>query len=132
MINFLFLLTLAYGSELDLSYTHVKQGEVVPFSGRLLTDDAMIKVITAYESEIKQLTVTHEFDLANSVLGLNYDHNMAMTRCDLTSKSYEDLIIIRDEQIRKHERKEWVQRFSFYGGFALGVLSTVGIINSLN
>ena len=57
---------------------------------------------------------------------------MELTRCKLENESNKELIAIRDKQIKKYIRKQKIQRFSFYGGIVLGVLSTVGVVKALN
>ena len=45
---------------------------------------------------------------------------------------YQQMILLRDEEIAIQARKDWIQRLAFFGGFALGTATTVGIVYSVN
>jgi len=132
MLGFLMFLSLSHASDLDLTYTDVKQGEEVPFDGKLFTDDAVIEIITHYEKQLMLSESDCENKLAEQKIDIEYKFNMELTRCKLENESNKELIAIRDKQIKKYIRKQKIQRFSFYGGIVLGVLSTVGVVKALN
>ena len=129
-IVFLLLASLAHAAA--TTYTHVKKGQSVPFDGVLMTNDALVQMIATQESEVKtcELNAQTEISLQRNDLNLKYD--LYEARCEAEKKMYEELLVIRDEQLKKDKVKDFIQRTAFFGGFALGSAVTVGIVYSLN
>lgn len=127
---FLLLANLAYAA--DTSYTHVKKGQSVPFDGVLMTNDALVQMIATQESEVKtcELNSQTQMSLQRNELNLKYD--LYEAKCEAENKMNEELIALRDEQLKKDRIKDFIQRTAFFGGFALGSAATIGIVYSLN
>ena len=45
---------------------------------------------------------------------------------------HKQMIELRDEELKIQARKDWIQRLAFFGGFALGTATTIGITYSVN
>jgi len=131
MLNiFLLFASLAWGA--DTSYTNIKEGERAPFSGILMTNDAMIQMIATQESEVKTCELDKETQLKLQKNSLDTKYLLYEAKCTSDQKMYEGLIAVRDEQIKKDKTKDLIQRFAFYGGFVLGSATSIGIVYSLN
>jgi hypothetical protein len=131
MLNvFLFLINLSYAA--DTSYTHVKEGQKAPFDGILMTNDALIQMIATQETEVKTCELDKKTQLELQKNELNTKYQLYEARCESEKKMNEELITIRDEQLKKDKAKDIIQRAAFFGGFVLGATTSVGIVYSLN
>lgn len=130
MLNFFLLVSLA--SAADLSYSNVTKGSKVPFDGVLMTQDALVQLIATQESELKMCQLDKETELALQKNNLETKYDLYASRCEAEKKMNEELIAIRDEQIKKDKTKDIIQRTAFYAGFFLGAATSVGIVYSLN
>ena len=54
------------------------------------------------------------------------------SRCENEKLMYQEMIKIRDNELKKDRMKDVIQRTAFFGGFALGAATSVGIVYSLN
>jgi len=130
MLNFFLLINLSLAA--DLSYTEIKENERAPFSGVLMTNDALVQLIATQESEIKTCELSKETELSLQKNNLDTKYQLYEARCESEKKMNEELIAIRDEQIKKDKLKDVIQRTAFFVGFALGSATSVGIVYSLN
>lgn len=131
MLNvFLFLVNFSFAA--DTSYTHIKEGQKAPFDGVLMTNDALVQMIATQESEIKTCELDKETQLKLQKNDLDTKYQLYESRCEAEKKMNEELIAIRDEQLKKDKAKDIIQRAAFFGGFILGAGTSVGIVYSLN
>ena len=73
-----------------------------------------------------------EFELQKVSDGLTLKYDLYEARCEANIEMYQQMILLRDEEIAIKARKDWIQRLAFFGGFALGTATTVGIVYSVN
>jgi len=127
---FLFLINFSFAA--DTSYTHIKEGQKAPFDGVLMTNDALIQMISTQESEVKTCELDKKTQLDLQKNELNTKYQLYEARCEAEKVMNEELIAIRDEQLKKDRAKDIIQRAAFFGGFVLGATTSVGIVYSLN
>jgi len=116
----------------DVDYVNVSEGDPAPFSGKLLTHAAMAKIIATHEKEMLQADLDREFELEKKTDELDLKYDLYEARCEANIEMYTQMIALRDEEIKIQARKDWVQRLAFFGGFALGTATTIGIVYSVN
>jgi len=116
----------------DVDYVNVSEGDPAPFSGKLLTHAAMAKIIATHEKEMLQADLDREFELEKKTDELNLKYDLYEARCEANTEMHKQMIELRDEEIKIQARKDWIQRLAFFGGFALGTATTIGITYSVN
>ena len=116
----------------DIDYANVDKGDPAPFTGKLLTHDALAQIIATHEKEILQADLNREFDLQKNSDTLNLKYDLYEAKCEANTIMYQQMIDLRDEEIKLQARKDWIQRLAFFGGFALGTATTIGITYSVN
>ncbi len=116
----------------DIDYANVDKGDRAPFTGKLLTHDALTQIITTHEKELLQCDLDKEFELQKRSDELNLKYDLYYTRAEADKEMYQQMIKLRDEEIKIQARKDWIQRLAFFGGFALGTATTIGITYSVN
>jgi len=116
----------------DIDYANVDKGERAPFTGKLLTHDALAQIIATQEKELLQSDLDKEYELQRLSDQLNLKYDLYSTKCEANTEMYQQMIKLRDEEIKIQARKDWIQRLAFFGGFALGTATTIGITYSVN
>lgn len=116
----------------DLDYANVDKGDPAPFTGKLLTHDALAQIIATHEKELLQADLDKEFELQRTTDNLNLKYDLYAAKCEADKQMYTQMIEYRDEELKIQARKDWIQRAAFVGGFALGSAITIGITYSVN
>ena len=116
----------------DIDYANVDKGDPAPFKGKLLTHDALAQIIATHEKELLQADLDKEYELEKMSDQLNLKYDLYSTKCEANTEMYQQMIELRDEEIKIQARKDWIQRLAFFGGFALGTATTIGITYSVN
>ena len=116
----------------DIDYANVDKGDPAPFTGKLLTHDALAQIIATHEKELLQADLDKEFELQRTADKLNLKYDLYATRCEADREMYAQMIKARDIELQAQARKDWIQRLAFFGGFALGTATTIGITYSVN
>lgn len=128
---FLFLVSLATAEPL---MTHMKVGDIAPFDGRLLNDEAVASILTnkqlAEEQCNLEASIGFSLEIAKKQLEIDY----LKVEKETLEKKHEVLMELREQEIetlRKHinpKRAMWV----FFGGFLLGTASSLGTYYAVN
>lgn len=119
-------------SAASLDFVNIEKGANAPFSGKLISHDALAGMIATHESELQSLTAEKDYELQKQFEELTLKYELYEIKCSANEEMYKQMIDFRDKEINAHARKDWIQRLSFYGGFALGAVTTVGIAYSVN
>ena len=88
--------------------------------------------IATHEKELLQSDLDKEFELQKRTDELNLKYDLYHARAEADKEMYQQMIELRDEEIKIQARKDWIQRLAFFGGFALGTATTIGITYSVN
>ena len=116
----------------DIDYANVDKGDPAPFTGKLLTHDALAQIIATHEKELLQSDLDKEFEIQKLSDQLNLKYDLYAAKCESNTEMYQQMIELRDEEIKIQARKDWIQRLAFFGGYALGTATTIGITYSVN
>ena len=130
MKTIIFLISVALASEPD--YVRVEEGDVAPISGILLTEEALAEIIAQNEREVEQCKIDAEYTFKEYQARQTLQYDLLDVRYRSEMQMYQDMIVIRDEQIKKDKKRDVWQRWSTYGAFVLGVGTTVGITYAVN
>jgi len=115
-----------------IDYANVDKGDPAPFTGKLLTHDSLAQIIATHEKELLQADLDKEFEMQKLSDQLNLKYDLYSVKCEANTEMYQQMIELRDEELRAQARKDWIQRLAFFGGFALGTATTIGITYSVN
>ena len=126
----IFLISAALASEPD--YVRVVEGDAAPISGILLTEEALAEIIAQNEREVEQCKIDAEYTFEEYKAQQTLQYDLLDVRYRSEMQMYQDMIAIRDEQIKKDKKRDVWQRWSTYGAFVLGVGTTVGITYAVN
>jgi hypothetical protein len=126
----IFLMSVALASEPD--YVRVTEGDDAPISGILLTEEALAKIIAQNEREVEQCKIDAEYAFEEYKAQQTLQYDLLDVRYRSEIQMYQDMIAIRDDQIKKDKKRDVWQRWSTYGAFILGVGTTVGITYAVN
>ena len=116
----------------DVDFVNIKEGEPAPFTGKLFTEEAVAKILANHEAEMLQADLDKEFELGKKTDELNLKYDIYEAKCKANTEMYKSMIELRDDELKIQARKDWIQRFAFYGGFAIGTATTIGIVYSVN
>ncbi len=123
-------MSVALASEPD--YARVSEGDAAPISGILLTEEALAEIIAQNEREVEQCQIDAEYTFEEYKAQQTLKYDLLDVRYRSEMQMYQDMIEIRDEQIKKDKKRDVWQRWSTYGAFVLGVGTTVGITYAVN
>ena len=131
MFAFLLLFCMPVHAD-DADYVDLKKGHRAPFTGKLFTNEAIAKILSNQKAAEEILKAEHEFELKKLELDLNLKYDIL----DMQSKSeiemYQKMISARDDQIKSYAKRDAYQKWATYGGFILGVVTSIGIFHAVN
>jgi hypothetical protein len=116
----------------DIDYANIDKGDPAPFTGKLLTHDALSQIIATHEKELLQADLDKEFEIQKTSDKLNLKYDLYHAKCEADKQLHSQMIEIRNEELKIQSRKDLIQRAAFIGGFALGSAVTIGITYSVN
>ena len=130
----MFLLLLSLLCNAEEKYTDLKEGEVAPFSGKLLTNEALAKILSQHQLELDRCKIDGESKLAEKSLEMQFKYDLLENKFILTADMYEAMIENRDNVIQKTPAfKQGVKTdWAFIGGIIVGAGITIGIAYSLD
>lgn len=126
---FLLMSSLAFASP---DFTSVKEGQAAPFSGKLLTEEALAEIIVQHEEEVAKCEINLNYEIEKFKANSDLKYSLLEVRYDAEVEMYKRMIEIRDMQIKRDKKKDVLQRWGVYGAFILGVGTTVAITHTVN
>ena len=126
MLGFL-LLSLAWA---EPQFTQLKAGDIAPFDGRLLNDEAIVKL--AVEDQFKVQQCELQIDYEKQKLGAVHKLDVQKVKVDFGAKVniLENKVELRNERIEDLEKLSKPIKPVFYvaSGFLVGAGTTIGIL----
>jgi 2-phosphoglycerate kinase len=97
VISLLLVSSLAFAQD----FQNVQQGQTVPFSGTVLTPDAIAKIITIEDAKLQ--TCQEEWKHEINILTINKDSEIQKLKHDLevTEQTKDKIIAEKDEEIKR-------------------------------
>jgi hypothetical protein len=130
----MFLLLLSLLGNAEEKYTDLKEGDTAPFAGKLLTNEALAKILSQHQLELDQCKISGESKLEEKALETQFKYDLLENKFLLTSDMYEAMIENRDDVIQKTPAfKQGIKTdWAFIGGIIVGAGITIGIAYSLD
>ena len=128
---FLMLLgSLTFGQKPD--YIDIKKGQHAPFSGKLLTNKALAKIIANNQASLDKAKADYDFSLKQEKLESKLNYDLLNLKYKSEIEMYKSMIDVRNKKIANAQKKESLQKWQIYGGFVLGAASSIAIFYSVN
>jgi len=118
------LMSLAFAEPL---MTPLAEGDVAPFAGRLLNDEAITSIITMKEFAEEQCSIQESLDFSLTMTEKQLEIDYLQAEKEILQQKHDLLMQIKDNEIeilRSHvnpKRQMWV----FFGGFLVGTTSSL-------
>ena len=126
----LFLLSTALAEPMLI---HLKEGDVAPFDGRLMNDEAVVNIIAESELTLEQCEIKTELQVSivKAELQLEIDYLKAELETEQAKNS--TLLELRDTEISalRKEMKPNKTMWAFFGGFLLASGTSLGTYYSV-
>ena len=118
----------------DLRITGLAKDERAPFTGVLLTPDALSKIENDAKLEISLLKTQHEFSLQRLQLKLDAESALRISEKKLHDDIFQSQLrrIESLEEIAINKRPDWVLPVAILTSFVVGAGVTVGITYAVN
>jgi hypothetical protein len=118
----------------DLDFVNIAEGEAAPFSGKLLTNEAIAEILSKHQLEIDNLKIQHTAELEKQSLDLKLRYDMLDARFKLDTELYKGMIDNRDLLLKDFNpnQNSGLTDWKFTGGFLAGAAVTIGIAYSLD
>ena len=113
-------------------FVNIELDEPAPFAGKLLTNEALAKIISQNERELAQCMIDSDFDIEKFKANQALEYDLLNIRYESEVEMYQMMIDTRDQQIKKDKKRDVWQRWATYGAFVLGAGTTVAITYSVN
>lgn len=115
-------------------FVKLLEGETAPFTGRLLNEEAIVKigVEDAFKVEQCNLQINYALEKQKLALELKFEKEKVMLESD--KLILEEKVKLRDQTIiqLKDLRKPWPPVFYASGGFFVGASTTIAILYVIN
>jgi len=130
----MFLLLLSLLGNAEEKYTDLKEGDTAPFAGKLLTNEALVKILSRHQLELDQCKINGISKLEAQDLELQFKYDLLENKFVLTTDMYEAMIENRDNTIQKTPafKQGFKTDWAFIGGILVGAGITIGIAYSLD
>ena len=126
----LLLSSLAFG---EAQFTQLAKGEVAPFSGRLLNDEAVANIIVDKESLEQACSIEVDYELDKAQAKWNYDFEIMKIGLEGKLERAEATIEVQTEELEYLRNQDKPTRPFLWitTGFVIGTASSVAIFHSV-
>ena len=126
----LFLLATAFAEPM---LTHLKEGDVAPFDGRLMNDEAVSNIIAGNEMSVEQCEIQKELAIATTKAELQLEIDYLKAELETEQAKNSTLLELRDTEISalRKEMKPNKAMWAFFGGFMLASGTSLGTYYSV-
>jgi len=118
----------------DPQFVTLEEGDVAPFSGRLLNDEAIIKLSVEDSFKVEQCNLQINYALEKQKLELELKFEKEKIQLETDKQILQEKVKLRDETIKQLQdlRKPWPPVFYASGGFFVGAATTIAILYAVN
>lgn len=116
-------------------FTSVKSGEVVPYDGYIFTPEAIVKIYTKSEEDIRKLKTEYEYKLELSQIDIQRLNDLSANERRIQAKLLQDTIIskdqiieLRERDIKKLQMHRTLDKFVIAGSFIVGCIVTYTVV----
>jgi len=107
---------------------HMKEGDVAPFDGRLMNDEAVANIIAGREMSIEQCEIQKELSISLTKAELQLEIDYLNAELETETAKNATLLELRDQEISslRKEIKPNKTMWAFFGGFLLASGTSLG------
>ncbi len=112
----------------------ISKGQAAPFSGVLLTNEAVAKILADKEYQKKKCEMDTQYELEKQKTKQSLELGLCKIDLELGQKKYEIINKIKDDEITrvrdiavKSQDSSSKNTWYLVGGIALGILASVGV-----
>jgi hypothetical protein len=118
----------------DPQFVVLEEGEVAPFSGRLLNDEAIVKIGVEDLFKVEQCNLQIDYALEKQKLELELKLEKEKIILETDKQILQEKVKLRDQTIEQLRdlRKPWPPVFYASGGFFVGATTTIAILYAVN
>ena len=107
-------------------YKDMKEGDVAPWSGRLLNETAVRVLVEEAATKDMVCEAKTEFELNKLTIEKKYQYDVLKVQTDAEIKKLNELIKLQDEHIK--QLKPQNNMLPIIGGFIVGAGLTIGVM----
>ena len=128
MILFLFSIATA-----DPMLIHLREGDVAPFDGRLMNDEAVANIIAGNELTLEQCEIKTALKVSIVKAELQLEIDYLKAELETEQKKNATLLELRDTEIKslRKQMKPNKTMWAFFGGFMLASGTSLGTYYSV-
>jgi hypothetical protein len=107
---------------------HLKEGDVAPFNGRLMNDEAVANIIAGREMSMEQCEIQKELAISLTKAELQLEIDYLKAELETETEKNATLLELRDQEISslRKEIKPNKTMWAFFGGFLLATGTSLG------
>ena len=107
---------------------HLKEGDVAPFDGRLMNDEAVANIIAGREMSVQQCEIQKELAISLTKADLQLEIDYLNAELETETEKNTTLLELRDQEISslRKEIKPNKTMWAFFGGFLLATGTSLG------
>ncbi len=118
----------------DPQFVKLEEGEVAPFAGRLLNDEAITKLGVEDAFKVEQCNLQIDYALEKQKLELEFKFEKEKIILETDKQILQEKVRLRDQTIKQMQdlRKPWPPVLYASGGFFVGAATTIAILYAVN
>ena len=118
----------------DPQFARLEVGDIAPFTGRLLNDEAIAKISVEDAFKVEQCNLQINYALEKQKLELQLKFEKEKIILESDKQILEEKVKLRDQTIKEMQdlRKPWAPVFYVSGGFFVGAATTIAILYAVN
>ena len=112
---------------------HLKEGDVAPFDGRLMNDEAVANIIAGREMSMEQCEIQKQLAISLTKAELQLEIDYLKAELETEKEKNATLLEIRDQEIEslRKQMKPNKTMWAFFGGFMLASGTSLGTYYSV-
>jgi Leucine-rich repeat (LRR) protein len=130
-IMFFLLVFISNSYAEDIDYIDIKKGQHAPFSGKLLTNEALAKILSTQEYKIKDLELDLKYQYNTKMLENKLKYSLDIAKLESENSYLKEINNTRYEQIKKYKNMNRYNKLYMYGSFLLGSVTSIAIFYSV-
>lgn len=118
----------------DPQFVTLEEGDIAPFAGRLLNDEAITKLSVEDAFKVEECNLQINYALEKQRLELELKFEKEKIKLETDKQILQQKILLRDQTIEQFKdlRKPWPPVFYVSGGFFVGAATTIAILYAVN
>jgi hypothetical protein len=115
----------------NIDYVDIKKGFHAPFSGKLLTNEALAKILATHEAEIKQLELDLKYKNNINDLQNKLNYSIKISQLETQNNYLKQTNELKNKQIDKFKKTNKHNQLYTYASFFAGAITSIAIFYSV-